>query len=496
MKTFTMEGGFCMAANKTKKNNPEDYSPSVLFSEDRLKEALQESEKKYRDLVNNALVGIYKTNLKGDILYVNVALWRMLEFESQEELAGEDAPARYKNPKDREVILRNLKAKGRVEGFETELLTKTGKTIAILLSATLDGDTISGMIMDITERKKAEEALKLYREIFYHSNDGIAIINPEGFYLEQNPAHIKLIGYSAEELKGKTPAIHLGNETFSKIVEEQTQRGVYRGEIISYGKLGDKKDIDLSAFTITNKNGEVICHVGIKRDITERKLAQEQLQSLSRRLIEAQETERRYLATELHDQIGQNLTALSINLNIIHSQFSESKEDDKNKKIIDRLKDSLILVEEAIERTRNVMAGLRPPVLDDYGLVVALRWYTERFSERTGIVTILQEEEFLSCLPLPHETALFRIVQEVLTNVAKHADARQAVITLERVDGMVQLVISDDGVGFDPAAPRTLKEEPGWGLITIEERAKALGGDVYVKSAPGEGTRVIVRLPC
>ena len=163
---------------------------------------------------------------------------------------------------------------------------------------------------------------------------------------------------------------------------------------------------------------------------------------------------------------------------------------------MDRLEDSLKLVEETIERTRNVMAGLRPPVLDDYGLGVALRWYTERFSERTGVATILQERELSPRLPLVVETALFRVVQEVLTNVAKHADARQAIITLEKVDGMMQLVISDDGVGFDPAAPRPLKEEPGWGLITIEERAKALGGDVYVKSAPGEGTRVIVRLPC
>jgi PAS domain S-box-containing protein len=454
--------------------------------------ALQESEKKYRDLVNNALVGIYKTNLKGDILYVNEALWKMLEFESPEEMVGESALTRYKNPKDREVILENLGERGRIEDFDTTLLTKTGKTKDILLSATLNGDTISGMIMDITGRKQAEEALKLYREIFYHSNDGIGIINPEGFYLEQNPAHIKLIGYSAEELKGKTPAIHLGNETFLKIIEEQTKKGVYRGEIISHGKLGEKKDIDLSAFTITNKNGEVICYVGIKRDITERKRVQEQLQNLSRRLIEVQEAERRFLAGELHDQIGQNLTALSINLNIIRSQFSE----EVDKKMVDRLEDSLKLVEETIERMRNVMAGLRPPVLDDYGLGVALRWYTERFSERTGVATILQEEELFPRLPLVVETALFRIVQEILTNVAKHAKAREVLIKLEKVDGKIQLAISDNGVGFDPAALRQLKEQPGLGLITIEERAKALAGDVYVKSAPGKGTQVVVQLPC
>lgn len=358
----------------------------VGFQEDiterkKTEEALQESEKQYRDLVNNALVGIYKTNLKGDILYVNEALSKMLEFGSPEDMMAKGASARYKNPKDREVLIEKLRKMNRVKSFEIELLTKTGKTKNVLLSATLEGDMLSGMIMDITMRK------------------------------------------------------HLC---------EQVQ------------------------------------------------VSQGHLQSLSRRLMEVQESERRFLASELHDQIGQNLTALSINLNIIRSQFLE----EVDKKIVDRLEDSLKLVEETIERMRNVMAGLRPPVLDDYGLAVALRWYTERFSERNAVVTIVQEKEFISCLPLTVETALFRIVQEVLTNVSKHANAKHVIITLERIDGVVQLVVSDDGVGFDPSVPRKLEKQPGWGLITIEERAKAMGGNVYVKSAPGKGTRIIVQVPC
>jgi two-component system sensor histidine kinase UhpB len=153
-------------------------------------------------------------------------------------------------------------------------------------------------------------------------------------------------------------------------------------------------------------------------------------------------------------------------------------------------------VEETIERMRNVMAGLRPPVLDDYGLVVALRWYTERFSERTGVTAILQERELSPRLPLVVETELFRIVQEVLTNVSKHANAKHVIITLERMDGVVQLAVSDDGVGFDHSVLRKLENQPRWGLITMEERAKAVGGKVYVKSEPGKGTQIIVQVPC
>jgi len=365
----------------------------VGFQEDITKrrqaeKALQESERKYRDLVNNAPVGIYRTNLKGDILFVNEALCRILEFDSPEEVMAENVLSSYKEPENRKMLIKLLKEKNKVENFEVKIITKTGKMKDMLISATLNGDAISGMILDITERKKAEQEREyLFRQV---------------------------------------------------------------------------------------------------------RLNQDQLQNLSRRLIEAQETDHRSIAGEIHDQIGQNLTALSINLNMMSSYFG----DEVDKKITNRLSDSLKLVEETMERIRNVIADLRPPVLDDYGLGVALRWYIERFSERTGVATVLQEEELLPRLPIGIETAIFRIVQEVLTNVAKHAQARQVDIILERMDGLIQLSISDDGVGFDPKALRQVKKQPGWGLITIEERAKALGGHISVESMPGRGTRVMVQMPC
>jgi PAS domain S-box-containing protein len=484
----------------------------------RMEEALVESEKKYRDLVNNALVGIYKTNLKGDILYVNEALWRMLEFESPEEMVGESALTRYKNPKDREGILENLGERGRIEDFDTTLLTKTGKTKDILLSATLNGDTISGMIMDITERKRAEEALQeskeLFEKIFITQQDAIFLLDSAtpSKIIDCNPGVTKIFGYTRQEIIGRTSDILHVDDTSLKEFREYLYSAIAERGFLHLNEFRmRRKDrtvfpTEHSVMPLEDEQGKHIGWVSVVRDITERKqaeeereylfkqvrISQEQLQSLSRRLIEVQEADRRFLASELHDQVGQNLTALSINLNIIRSQFSE----EVDKKIVDRLKDSLKLVEETIERMRNVMAGLRPPVLDDYGLGVALRWYTERFSERTGVATILQEEELFPRLPLVVETALFRIVQEVLTNVAKHAKAREVLIKLEKVDGKIQLAISDNGVGFDPAALRQLKEQPRLGLITIEERAKALAGDVYVKSALGKGTQVVVQLPC
>jgi PAS domain S-box-containing protein len=466
--------------------------------------ALQESEKKYRNLVNNALVGIYKTNLKGDILYVNEALSKMLEFGSPEDMMEEGASARYKNPKDREVLIENLREMNRVESFEIKLLTKTGKTKDVLLSATLDGDTISGMIMDITERKKAEEAMRkskeLFEKIFFSQQDAIFILDSAtpSKIIDSNPGVTKVFGYTRQEIIGKTTDILHVDDTSLKEFRKYLYPAIAEHGFLHLNEYRMKRKdgtvfaTEHSVMLLEDEHGKHIGWVSVVRDISERKHVQEQLQNLSRRLIEVQETDRRFLASELHDQIGQNLTALSINLNIIRSQFSE----EVDKKIVDRLEDSLKLVEETIERVRSVMAGLRPPVLDDYGLAVALRWYTERFSERNAVVTVVQEKEFLSCLPLTLETALFRIVQEVLTNVSKHANAKHVIITLERIDGVVQLVVSDDGVGFDPSVPRKLEKQPGWGLIIIEERAKAMGGNVYVKSAPGKGTRIIVQVPC
>lgn len=170
-------------------------------------EELKKSEKKYRDLVDSALVGIYQSNLKGDILFLNEAFAKMLEFESKEEMAREGSPARYRNPQDRAVFLRELKKNGKVDSFEVEMFTKTGKIKNIILSATLDGDVLSGMAMDITERKLAEEALReseeRFRSIFNNVAIGVALLDNKGFVLAANNADCEFLGYSREEIVGK-----------------------------------------------------------------------------------------------------------------------------------------------------------------------------------------------------------------------------------------------------------------------------------------------------
>jgi signal transduction histidine kinase len=216
----------------------------------------------------------------------------------------------------------------------------------------------------------------------------------------------------------------------------------------------------------------------------------ELLRTLAARLVETEEAERRRLARELHDRVGQSLTALSINLNIIRSQLPAD-----SAQAAARLNDSLRLVEETVEHTRDVMADLRPPVLDDYGLLAALRWYAGQCSDALVVAVQVEGQELSPRLPPAVETALFRIAQEALNNVTRHAHATQANVRLEAVADTARLTIADDGVGFDPAARRPPGEPPLWGLINMRERAEAVGGRLRVESAPGQGTHVVVKVP-
>ncbi|UCG26020.1 MAG: PAS domain S-box protein [Chloroflexota bacterium] len=218
----------------------------------------------------------------------------------------------------------------------------------------------------------------------------------------------------------------------------------------------------------------------------------EQLRALSSRLAEAEETERRRLAQELHDKVGRKLTALGINLNIIRTEMP----GDTSHKANSLLVDSQELVEQTTDLIRGVMSELRPPMLDDLGLADTLHWYGDQFAARTGISVSMQGDELARPLPARVENALFRIAQESLNNVAKHAQATEVTVSLESDGEIVRLIVADDGIGVSPDRPVKPGEEHGWGLLIMAERAEAVGGRCWIEPRPSkEGTRVIVEVP-
>jgi signal transduction histidine kinase len=211
------------------------------------------------------------------------------------------------------------------------------------------------------------------------------------------------------------------------------------------------------------------------------------MKALSARLLTAQEEERRHLAVELHDELGQVLTAVKIQLQSVGRKLDAQNSAD--------LTEAVASVDRAMERVRDLALDLRPAVLDDLGLPTALRWYTHRFARDTGIEVHFSADA-VPRLEAALETACFRVAQEALTNVMRHAQARHVWVDLRVAMGETGLKITDDGVGFDVISAR--ERAVGGvsvGLLGMEERVSSLGGEFEVHSAHGEGTRLSVRFP-
>lgn len=205
-----------------------------------------------------------------------------------------------------------------------------------------------------------------------------------------------------------------------------------------------------------------------------------------------QESERKELSRELHDRVGQNLTALDINLDILKTRLS----GDDRAELRSRLEDSISLVGSTADAIENVMSELHPPMLDTHGLLPALHWYAKEFSQRTGIDAVVSGKEPKQRLAQEIEITLFRIAQEALNNVAKHARATRIELELQHSGSECILSVSDNGIGFDPALSSEAMSRPSRGMVTMRERAQAVGGHFEVKAVPGGGTQIMVRVPC
>jgi PAS domain S-box-containing protein len=350
----------------------------------------------------------------------------------------------------------------------------------------------------IAERKQAEVALReseeRYRQLFENAKDAIYVHDLEGVYVKINHAAETLSGYSRAEIVGHNYAEFVAPEHLQQVRDrfcaKLAKQGETTYEIDVIAKDGRRVPVEVSSRAIC-EHGKLVGVQGMARDITERKLAQDALQMFSRQLIEAQEDERRRIARELHDQIGQVLTAVKMNLHSVQ-QVCEASEARSY------VRDNIEAVDEALRLVRDLSVDLRPPVLDDLGLVTALEWYVDRYAKRSGL-----DVEVVAELPDPNErfsrhleTACFRIAQEALTNIVRHAHATQIQVQLAKEGSVLLLSVKDDGVGFDPHSLHKLASRRATlGLVSMQERAHAAGGTVEIESAVSRGTEVRFRLP-
>ncbi len=205
---------------------------------------------------------------------------------------------------------------------------------------------------------------------------------------------------------------------------------------------------------------------------------------LNARLAEAQESEARRLSRELHDEVGQDLAGLAY---LIRARLSSTPQDPQQDMVR-----SMEIIETLMEKVRDLSQSLRPAVLDDLGLMPALEWLTERVESDTDLRVKLESKGPEDRLNPGTETTAYRIVQEALTNVVRHADTDHADVSVNRGESVLEVSIQDEGAGFDPAA---VDGSTSHGLSGMRERVKSLGGELEVRSSPGEGTRLKIRLP-
>ena len=241
------------------------------------------------------------------------------------------------------------------------------------------------------------------------------------------------------------------------------------------------------ALVVTRRAGR------LERQVNEQRLKDAEntrdLQRLSARLVGAQEDERRTIARELHDEIGQALTAVKVELSVAGRKAALTERGEE------ALQEARRLADMALQQVRDLSQLLHPAMLDDLGLPDALAWYVNSFSLRTGIQTDFSGEQADERLASETETCFYRIVQEALTNVARHSKATQCGVRLQRLPGSVRLVVEDNGRGFSAGGREGAGQRRGLGLLGIEERVAGLRGSLTLDTAPGRGTRLTVELP-
>ena len=469
-----------------------------------------------RDLFDNAPCGYHSIDATGFIVRINDTELGWLGY-AREEVVGRMRMTDLMSPQSRGMFAAKfewLKQQGRLDDLEYEMQRKDGTVFPVLVNVLAirdaDGrfDHSRASVVDISSRNRAQAQLRESElrstAIVRDALDCIITIDSHGTIIEFNPAAEKTFGYLREHVIGRDVAATIippalrGDHRRGLQRYLATGEGSYLGrrvEVTAMRRDGSEFPVELSITPAKLRDQTIF--TAYLRDITRQKWAEQELrrfademQTVSRQLVEMQEIERRALANELHDLVGQKLTALSINLNIVQIESAASITLQSGK----RLQDSLNLVSETIESIRDVMAALRPAVLDDYGLTPGLRWYAAQFAKYTGIAVKVIEDGAARRLPASVETTLFRIAQEALTNVARYAGVDDATVTVRTLPGSIRLTISDDGRGFDPLAGHRAARDHGWGLMIMKERAAALGAELIVESAAGRGTRITVTL--
>ncbi len=475
---------------------------------EKAKKAILESEAKYKELIEQASDGIFISGMDGKYIDVNTSACRMLGY-SKEELLGMSGADILFYPEDVTTLHKSYEALRSGNSYirETILKRKDGTAVSVESSSKMlsDGRFI-GIVRDLTERKKADQAIReseeRYRALVDNATEALVVFDVEKQkFVNASESATRLFRMSREELLKISP-VDLSPEyqPDGRLSSESS------AEKINQAIEGRKPSFE---WTHKDSKGNLIpCEVWLARlpseneilirgsiiDITERKKAAEEIKTNSELLRELysylqniREEERTHIAREIHDELGQQLTGLKMDLFWINRRLKT-----EDREISEKLSTTLSLIDTTITTVRKIATELRPSILDDLGLAAALEWQGEEFEKRSDI-----KVKFVSSLNdtlvQPHiSTALFRIYQELLTNVARHSKASTVSTTIYIEKDKLYLKVEDNGSGF---ISDNIINKKTLGLRGIKERTNLIGGTYEINSGAGIGTSVLISVP-
>jgi PAS domain S-box-containing protein len=350
-------------------------------------------------------------------------------------------------------------------------------------------DRYLGSMIEITTRKQAEEKTHHLSHALEQSPVLVMITDRQGRIVYINQKFSEVTGYSSADVVGQNPRFLKSGESPSAVYDHLWKTiangDVWRGEFHNRKKSGELYWEWEVISPLRNAAGKITHFVAIKEDITERKQNELRLNELSRRLIRAHEAERARLGRELHDDVTQRLAVLAIDAGRVELSADKVSMAETMRSV----REGLVQLSEDVHA---LSYQLHPSILEDLGLAEALKAECERFSRQEGTLINLKLRDLPDGLPPDAALCLFRVAQEALRNVIRHAQARHVEITVRILDGHLQLIVHDDGVGFDSALQRA---RPSLGLASMRERVFLVKGELDIESAPGQGTTILLTLP-
>jgi PAS domain S-box-containing protein len=401
---------------------------------------------------------------------------------------------------------------GKIKNRESFFVRKDGEVVPVETNISLlynEKQDVIGTIAirrDITERRKAEkeiqEAKNFLELIFKTSVDGLIVVNPEGRIIMASDAVEDIFGYSKDELLDKTTSVlrpkgdtylQEGKEFIEKLFEDGYVRGVER-----IGKRKDETliDLEINSVLLKDSKGNYLGRVASFKDITERKRAekeliehQNQLRFLASQITLSEERERRHLADCLHDEIGQQLFGIKIKLEMLKDSLSSTEDATTLDNVLNN-------IEQVIGHARSLTIELSPPILYELGFEKALEWLAEQTHNNYGIMVAFADDKREKPLDDDVKIFLYQAVRELLTNVVKHAQVKNARVSVKKDNTNIRICCEDDGVGFTHSHKSSSKDgKKGFGLFSIKERLDYLGGHLEIESQPNRGTHITLVAP-